>query len=125
MSKAIPWIAIVDDDPSVLKALSRVLKAHALRTSAFTSASEFLRALPDRQPECLILDLHMPEMTGLQLQLHLAHSGIRIPTIVISGSENGARERCKAAGASAFLLKPIMEGTLITAIDAAKRGQKI
>ena len=85
------WIGIVDDDPSVLKALSRLLKSHAFRTSAFKSAAEFLRALPDGLPECLILDLHMPEMTGLQLHLHLGHSGIKIPTIVITGSENVAR----------------------------------
>ena len=116
------WIGIVDDDPSVLKALSRLLKSHAFRTSAFKSAAEFLRALPDGLPECLILDLHMPEMTGLQLQLHLGHSGIKIPTIVITGSENGARERCNAAGASAFLLKPITEAALFEALDAAKQG---
>jgi FixJ family two-component response regulator len=122
MSKAMSWIAIVDDDPSVLKALSRLLKSHAFRTSAFKSAAEFLRALPDGLPECLILDLHMPEMTGLQLQLHLGHSGIKIPTIVITGSENGARERCNAAGASAFLLKPITEAALFEALDAAKQG---
>jgi len=88
MSRAIPWVAIVDDDPSVLKALSRLLKSHSFRTSAFTSAAEFLRALPDGLPDCLILDLHMPEMTGLQLQLHLRHSRIKIPTIVITGSDN-------------------------------------
>jgi FixJ family two-component response regulator len=119
MSKAMSWIAIVDDDPSVLKALSRLLKSHAFRTSAFKSAAEFLRALPDGLPECLILDLDMPER---KLQLHLRHSGIKIPTIVITGSENGARERCNAAGASAFLLKPITEAALFEALDAAKQG---
>ena len=56
------------------------------------------------------------------LTLHLRHSGIKIPTIVITGFENGARERCNAAGASAFLLKPITEAAPFDALDAAGRG---
>src|SRR6478735_2176551 len=84
MSQAVLWIAIVDDDPSVLKALARLLRAHALHVRTYTSAREFLAALPEWPPDCLIVDLHMPEMTGLELQRHLTDSGIKIPTIVIT-----------------------------------------
>ncbi|WP_141379621.1 response regulator transcription factor, partial [Bradyrhizobium japonicum] len=81
------WIAIVDDDPSVLKALSRLLRTRAIDTRTYESARDFLNALPKEPtgtwPECLILDLQMPEMNGLELQRHLNRSGIQIPTIVI------------------------------------------
>jgi FixJ family two-component response regulator len=64
----------------------------------------------------------MPEMTGLELQQHLARKGIRIPTIIITAhDETGMRERCKAAGAIAFLPKPIQDTSLFAAIEAACR----
>ncbi|KRR04266.1 response regulator [Bradyrhizobium valentinum] len=122
MLNAMPWIAIVDDDPSVLKALGRLLKVHALEARTFTSAQEFLAALPEELPECLIVDLQMPEMTGLDLQYHLTRTGIKIPTIVITAhNENDARDRCESAGVSAFLLKPVRDTVLIAAIEKARR----
>src|SRR6185436_17213181 len=66
-----PWIAIVDDDPAVLRALSRLLRSRAFRVNTYGSGQEFLAALPDGLPECLIVDLQMPEMNGLELQQHL------------------------------------------------------
>ena len=120
MAKASPWIAIVDDDPSVLKALARLLRSRALEVRTYTSAREFLAVLPVGLPECLIVDLQMPEMTGLELQRQLARSGIRIPTIVITAhNEPGARERCESAGAAAFLSKPLQDTSLLDAIDDA------
>jgi FixJ family two-component response regulator len=125
MSQAMLWIAIVDDDPSVLKALARLLSAHALHVRTYTSAREFLAALPEWPPECLIVDLDMPEMTGLELQRHLTHSGIKIPTIVITAhNETEARAQCESAGASAFLLKPLQDTKLLAAIDSLTGGQK-
>ena len=112
------WIAIVDDDPSVLKALARLLRVHAFEVRTFTSAHDFLTALPEGRPDCLIVDLQMPEMTGLELQNHLNCAGVRIPTIVITAqNEAGTRERCECAGASAFLSKPIQDTALLAAID--------
>jgi FixJ family two-component response regulator len=120
MAQASPWIAIVDDDPSVLKALARLLKARAFETRTYTSARDFLKVLPDGAPECLIVDLQMPEMTGLELQRHLTRNGIQIPTIVITAhNEAGARERCESAGAVAFLSKPLQDTSLLAAIDDA------
>jgi FixJ family two-component response regulator len=114
------WIAIVDDDPSVLKALARLLRTRALYARTFGSAQEFLDALPDGLPDCLIVDLQMPGMTGLELQQHLVKAGIKIPTIVITAHDGvGTRERCRSAGASAYLLKPLQNTALIAAINSA------
>jgi FixJ family two-component response regulator len=116
-------IAIVDDDPAVLKALKRLLNARSYQAETYESARQFLASLTGGLPQCLIVDLQMPEMTGLELQKHLIQSGIEIPTIVITAhDEAGARERCKSAGAVAFLLKPLHDITLIAAIDDARRS---
>jgi len=120
MAEAPSWIAVVDDDPSVLKALRRLLRARALDARTFGSGQEFLAALSDGLPECLIVDLQMPEMSGVELQQHLVRKGIRIPTIVITAhGDAGVRERCTAAGAIAFLLKPLQDTALFAAIDKA------
>lgn len=125
MAQASPWIAIVDDDPSVLKGLARLLRARAFEVRTYTSARDFLTALPDGLPECLIVDLQMPEMTGLELQRHLARAGIQIPTIVITAhNEAGARERCESAGVAAFLSKPLQDTSLLDAIDDARGSAK-
>jgi len=118
-------IAVVDDDPYVLKALARLLSAHALEPRTFGSAREFLASLPEGWPECLVADLQMPEMTGLELQHDLNREGIQIPTIIITAHyEGGIRNRCEAAGAVAFLSKPVQATALLTAIDDARRGSK-
>jgi len=123
MEAASPWIAIVDDDPSVLKALTRLLRARAFLARTYGSAREFLAALPDGLPSCLILDVQMPDMTGLELLHHLAHRHIQIPTIIITAhGDVGVRERCEAAGAVAFLVKPLQDTSLFAAIDAAGRA---
>lgn len=120
MAETSSWIAIVDDDPSVLKALARLLRARALEVKTYTSARDFLAALPDGLPQCLIVDLQMPEMTGLELQHYLTRKRVRIPTIIITAhDEAGVRERCKSAGAAAFLSKPLQDTLLLAAIDAA------
>ena len=113
-------VAIVDDDASVRKALSLLLDTASFEAEAYPSAAAFLASLGDKRPQCLIVDLQMPEMTGLELQQHLVQRGIRIPTIVITAhNERGARERCELAGARAFLLKPIQDETLIETIVLA------
>ncbi len=118
MSKALPWIAIVDDDPSVLKALGRLLRTRGSQTKKYSSAAEFLAALRDGIPECLILDLHMPEMDGLELYRQLTRQGLRIPTVVITALDDAsARERCQSAGIDAVLLKPLKDTSLFAAID--------
>jgi FixJ family two-component response regulator len=117
MAQPSPWIAIVDDDPSVLKALARLLRTRAIEARTYVSAQDFLASLPDGLPECLIVDLQMPEMNGLELQRHLNCAGIQIPTIVITAHrENDMRELCEAAGAQTYLLKPLQDSVLLAAI---------
>jgi len=121
MACAAPWIAVVDDDPSVLKALRRLLRTHAFHPKTFASAREFLGVLSDGLPECLIVDLQMPEMSGLELHQHLTSEGIAIPTIIITAHDDGdARRRCEAAGAAAYLLKPLEDIPFFAAINKAR-----
>jgi FixJ family two-component response regulator len=121
MADASPWIAVVDDDPSVLKALRRLLRTHAFHPKTFASAREFLTALAGGRPECLIVDLQMPEMSGLELLQHLTNTGIAIPTIIITAHDDGdARRRCEAAGSTAYLLKPLEDVPFFAAINKAR-----
>jgi len=120
MTLAPTRVALVDDDASVRKALARLLAASSFEISTYGSAREFLNSLPDRTPDCLVLDLHMPEFTGIDLQRHLHRAGIKIPTIVITGhNEPGLRERCQSAGAAGFMLKPLDGSSLIGFINTA------
>ena len=113
-------IAVIDDDASVRKALQRLLEAYPYEVQIFDTACKFIEILPHSIPECMIIDLQMPNMTGLELQHHLARSDIKIPTIVVTAfDEPGARERCIAAGAVAYLLKPLRTAVLIDAITKA------
>jgi FixJ family two-component response regulator len=122
MAKNPRSIAIVDDDPSVLKALARLLGTRSFATRTYLSAPQFLAALPEGLPDCLIADLQMPEMTGLELQLNLARRGVQIPTIIITAhDEAGMRERCKSAGAIAYLAKPVSDTSLFAAIESADK----
>ena len=125
MPTASPRIAIVDDDPSVLKALARLLSTRALIATTFQSGKKFLASLEDEVPDCLILDLQMPEMTGLELHQDLGRRGVQIPTIIITArNEAEMREQCASAGAIAFLPKPINDVSLFAAIElAGQRGR--
>ena len=114
-------IAVIDDDPSVLKALARLLRTRSYIAKTYQSAAQFLDTVSEGQPDCLIVDLQMPEMTGLQLQQNLNARGLRIPTIIITAhDEPGMRERCKSAGAIAYLSKPVHNTTLFSAIEATR-----
>ena len=125
MAGASPWIAIIDDDPSVLRALARLLRTRALVAKTYVSALEFLTALRGDLPECLILDLQMPEMSGLELLQHLARQDMQVPVIIITAhGDSEARERCQSAGAVAFLPKPVQDSSLFAAIEAA-RGKSL
>jgi FixJ family two-component response regulator len=113
-------IVVVDDDASVRKALTRLLETSSYEVETFETAGEFIAALAHGTPSCALIDLQMPNMTGLELQHYLAGAGFKVPTIVITAhDEPGARDRCMAAGASAYLLKPLRKTVLMTAIKAA------
>ena len=117
MAEASTSIAVVDDDPAVLKALSRLLRSHAFRARTYGSGQEFLAALPAGLPDCLIIDLQMPEMNGLELQQHLVSNGVKIPTILITAHADVALR--DQTGLVASLRKPLQEKALFDAIDKA------
>ena len=120
MAEASTSIAIVDDDPAVLKALSRLLLSRAFRARTYESGQEFLAALPAGLPDCLIVDLQMPEMNGLELQRHLISNGIKIPTILITAhAEAALREASNERTLVASLRKPLQEEALFSAIERA------
>jgi FixJ family two-component response regulator len=110
-------VAVVDDDASVRKALARLLRTLDCSVRSYASAEDFLDSLQFSSPDCLIVDLQMPGMTGLELQLHLKRAGVRIPTIVITAhGEKFMRKECEAAGAIAYLQKPFEDGILVEAL---------
>jgi FixJ family two-component response regulator len=125
MADASSWIAIVDDDRSVLKAVKRSLHFRGLQSRTFESAQQFIRSMPDGLPECLIVDLQMPEMTGLELHHYLTRCGIQIPTIIITAHGDARlRERAQTAGVVAVLSKPLEKALLFAAIEAASASRK-
>ncbi len=119
MSEEYPIVFLVDDDPSILKTLSRALEEHGLQVRPFKSAREFLDGY-DGQHGCLILDLSLPEMDGLELQTELTVRSIAIPIIFITG-HGGVSESVQAirAGAIDFLEKPFLPETLLLRINEA------
>jgi FixJ family two-component response regulator len=113
-------IAIVDDEPAVRTALARFLDASSFETKTYGSAREFIDSIRSDEPECLVVDLHMPDFTGLDLQRYLNRINKKIPTVVITAFDDaGIRERSTASGAKAFLTKPLHGPTLIKAIETA------
>lgn len=107
----------MDDDPAVLRALSRLLRSHAFHARTYGSGQEFLAALPADVPDCLIVDFQMPEMNGLELQQHLVSNGVKIPTILITA--HGDVALCDHAGLVASLRKPLQQQALFEALDRA------
>lgn len=113
-------MAVVDDDLSVRKALHRLLTASSFRIQTFGSARDFMDSLAHGLPDCLVVDIHMPDVSGLDLHRHLRGSDRFVPTIVITAFDDAViRARCMGAGVDAYLTKPIDGPTLIAALNAA------
>jgi FixJ family two-component response regulator len=117
MVKQRPRVAILDDDLSVRVAVNRLLRAFDMRPETYASAIAFFESSAENPPECLILDLQMPGMSGLEVMRYLSRRGIRIPTVVITAHAEFADEAtCRSAGATAFLRKPFDVAVLKNAI---------
>jgi two-component system response regulator FixJ len=115
-----PRIAVVDDDQSVREALENLISSVGYEVDLFESAKGFLDSAEINNTACLVLDLRMPEMSGLELQQTLRDDGRNIPIIIVTAhGEETARTEALAAGAVAFLNKPFQEEVLLGAINSA------
>jgi FixJ family two-component response regulator len=115
-----PVVFLIDDDPSVLKSLTRLLSAAGFETRPYSSPKSFLDNYDSGLPGCIVLDLAMPEINGLDLQKHLASSGYAKPVVFITGQGDiPSSVRAMKAGAVDFLTKPFNRDGLLSAVRAA------
>jgi FixJ family two-component response regulator len=119
-------VFIVDDDPSVLKALARLLRSAGLNAISFASAQEFLDRHDQNTPGCLVLDVAMPHINGLELQQALVAQGSELPVIFLTGhGDIPMSVRAIKQGAVDFLTKPVNDSDLIKAIHDAIEKNRI
>ncbi len=120
MSSRRATVFIVDDDPQVRRALTRLLRAATFEVTAFGSAREFLAAHDPEAPGCLLLDVIMPDVGGLELQASLRAAGCPVPIIFLTGNGDIPMSvRAMKAGAVTFLTKPVEDVPLIAAVTEA------
>ena len=113
-------VAVVDDDASFACALERLFRASGFDVRTYPSAEAFLAATPLRPPDCLVLDIHLGGMSGLDLQRRLRELGAPAPIIFVTAHDApGIREEAQQAGCSAYLLKPVSRKSLLEAITKA------
>jgi FixJ family two-component response regulator len=122
MSKVRPLIAVIDDEEPVRKALGRLMQSVGMTVETFSGGGEFLAALDTHRPDCAVLDLHMPEVTGFDVLERIAEMGARVPVVAISGYDLPDAEECAMrGGAAAYLRKPVNQRLLLAAIAAARQ----
>ena len=120
LNKVRPLIAVVDDEEHIRKALRRLLVSADLDVETFTSGGEFLDSLLTRRPDCVVLDLHMPQMSGFAVQARLVEAGERIPVIIITGHDSPeTRYQALVGHPAAYLAKPVNDQDLLNAIESA------
>jgi len=120
MSKESLHIAVIDDEEPVRKALGRLLLSAGFAVWTFSGGKLFLDSLAARLPDCAVLDLHMPDMTGFEVLAQLALLGSRLPVIVITGHDTPENEdNARRGGAAAYLLKPVTDRVLLDVITTA------
>ena len=115
-----PIVFIVDDDPSIRLALENLISSTGQQACTYESAKDFLRDCPREPAGCLVLDVQMPGLSGLDLQGALNYAGIHLPVIFITGhGDIPTTVRAMKAGAVEFLTKPVSDSELLAAIDQA------
>jgi FixJ family two-component response regulator len=120
MTEVSPVVFVVDDDLSVRRSTERLIRSIGLEVQTFTSAREFLKNPRPERPACLVLDVRMPGLSGMDLQRELTQSGIHIPIIFITAhGDIPMSVRAMKAGATEFLTKPFRSRNLLEAIRAA------
>ena len=119
-------IFIVDDDPSIRVALENLVSSIGQPVETYAAAQDFLRDCPRNPAGCLVLDVQMPGLSGLDLQSELSHAGIYLPIIFITGhGDVPTTVRAMKAGAVEFLTKPVSDSELLTAIDQALERDRL
>jgi FixJ family two-component response regulator len=112
-------IAVVEDNPSMLQGLNRLLSAHGFRVQTFASAESFLDDIANCEAECLLLDIHLGGISGVDLKRRLASSGRNLPVIFMTAIDDEAtRQQALDVGCVAYLKKPFLAKLLIDAINA-------
>ena len=120
MNKTRSLIAVVDDEEPIRKALRRLLRSAGMDVVAFESGREFLESLSTQWPDCIVLDLHMPQVNGFEVQEQLAESGVTVPVVVITGHHSDeTRDLALARFPVAYLRKPVNDQVLLDAIELA------
>jgi FixJ family two-component response regulator len=120
MIEAEPIVFVVDDDPSVRRSIERLIQSIGLEVQTFQSAREFLQRARPEGPACLVLDVRLPGLSGLDLQRELTNRGIQLPTIFITAhGDIPMTVRAMKGGAAEFLTKPFRTRHLLDAIRAA------
>jgi len=124
MPETRPLIAVLDDEPQFCRALARLLRTHGLDVVTFTHGDEFLATCASRLPDCLLLDLHMPDLNGFDILERVAAR--HLPVLVITGHDQpGNAERVRALGGRDYFLKPVNESRLLGAIRAAIQPPRV
>lgn len=115
-----PTVFVVDDDPSVLSAVGRLIRSAGHKVETFGSPREFFERSRSDEPGCLVVDLRMPDLTGLELQEAMGRAGYHLPVIFMSGhADIQSTVKAMQGGAIDFLIKPFDEGQLLEAIERA------
>ena len=118
-----PTISIIDDDEAVRSALRMLVLSFGWTPKVYASGQSFLDALPQAEPDCILLDLDMPGMNGAEVQESLHARGVEIPVIIITGQKNTQLlSRARAAGACDMLAKPFQDEELKLSIERAIEG---
>jgi len=113
-------ISIVDDDQSFRDSMRRLLKSLGYAVAVFPSATEFLESPKRNATACLVADVHMPAITGIELYIHLIETGHPIPTILVTAyPDDGVQERMLRMGVECYLRKPLEEAQLIGCLRSA------
>jgi two-component system, LuxR family, response regulator FixJ len=113
-----PLVAIVDDDESVRQSTLRLIRSFGYRAHAFATGAEFLASPATSEAACVVLDVRMPHMDGLEVQRRLAETGTRIPIVFLTGRATDDEEgRARSGGAMAFLRKPVGPAALLEVLQ--------
>lgn len=120
MKKTPPLVAIVDDELSVRRALERLLRSAGVEVRTYGTGTAFLDAIQTHPVDCVVLDLHMSEMNGFEVQANLMRTGKWLPIIIMTGHDTpDSRARALTGGAVEYLLKPVDDQVLLDAITKA------